>query len=116
MKGPDIDEILEGEVREAEVTVVESPVSDDFSVRRAELESTGSTLKAYGVYRGEEFEGGILVPNYDPQDVIQLRGFESFEEFRDMYGLVLGQRGEAPFLSDFDSSCAYTETAQHYRS
>lgn len=116
MKGPDVVEILEGEVEDAEVTEVESPASDDFSVRRADLKSTGSTLKAYGIYRGEEFEGGVLVPDYDPQDVIQLRGFESFEEFRDMYGLVLGQRGKAPFLNEFDISGTYTKTAEQYRS
>lgn len=116
MKGPEIKQILNGEVDMADVEEIESPVSESFYIRKAELLSQGSTLKAYGVYRDDSFEGGVLVPDYDPQDVIQLRGFDSFDEFRDTYGLVLGQRGEAPFLNEFDPSGTYTETAEQYRS
>ncbi|MFB6144798.1 MAG: hypothetical protein ABEJ98_05805 [Candidatus Nanohaloarchaea archaeon] len=115
MRGPEVEEILDGEVEGAEVKELESPVSDDFSVRRADLPSQGSTLKAVGVYRGREFQGGVLVPDYDPADVLQLRGFDSFEEFRDTYSLVLGQRGKAPFLNEFDPAGSYTETAEQYR-
>lgn len=56
MKGPEIKQILNGEVDMADVEEIESPVSESFYIRKAELLSQGSTLKAYGVYRDDSFE------------------------------------------------------------
>ncbi len=112
MSFPSVESVLEGEAwsyYEAELP----SVSDIYSLKRCEVREADSKYSVLGILEEDELRGGVLMS--EEGDVIEVEGYDDFEEFKQDWEVVRGSGQDIPLFTEVFSNDSYPETAEAYR-